>query len=422
MNALLREGHFLAKSRAALGAVALLAVVAALAVCVGLADVQRQRAAIERALEFQVAEERAVQAYATEAGDAAYYSFLLTWNAPSSLAFAALGQRDVAPYMLRVRALALEGQLYENEAGNPELALPGRFDFAFVLVYLAPLVLIALLHDLVSGERERGRLPLLRALPGSIGRLWAARVAVRAGAVFVALGLPFMAGAAFGGATVTASATFLGLVGLAVAFWSGAVVFVATRGWNSPVNATVLAASWFVLTLVLPAAAHLAVNAAVPIPSGAELARENREAVHEAWDLPRQDTLDRFLDSHPQWAGTAALTPAFHWKWYFAFQQLGDQHVAGLARGYREGIARRDGFADAVGWALPPVGIQRALHRLAATDVRAQLEYLDRVRVFHAELRNHYYPFLFEDRPFGAAGYAGLPRFAGVLPRPGPGD
>jgi ABC-2 type transport system permease protein len=422
MNALLREASFFAKSRAAPGAVALLAVVAALAVGVGLADVQRQRVAIERALELQVAEDRAVQAHARDAGDAAYYSVLPTWNPPSELAFAALGQRDVAPYMLRVRALALEGQLYENEAGNPELALPGRFDFAFVLVYLAPLVLVALLHDLVSGERERGRLAMLRALPGSIRRLWAARVAVRAGAVFVALALPFIAGAIASGAAVPASATFLALVLLAVAFWSVAVVFVATRGWSSPVNATVLAASWFALTLVLPAAAHLAVNAAVPIPSGAELARANRDAVHEAWDLPRQETLDRFLESHPQWAATAPLTTPFHWKWYFAFQQLGDEHVAGLARAYRDGIARRDALADAVGWLLPPVGIQRALHRLAATDVPAQLEYLDRVRAFHAELRHYYYPFLFEERPFGAAGYAGLPRFARAREAPVPGD
>ena len=32
----------------------------------------------------------------------------------------------------RIRALALEGQIYERDTGNPVLALTGRFDFAFL--------------------------------------------------------------------------------------------------------------------------------------------------------------------------------------------------------------------------------------------------------------------------------------------------
>ena len=34
---------------------------------------------------------------------------------------------------------------YEGDIFNPELALPGRFDLSFVLVYLTPLFLIVLL-------------------------------------------------------------------------------------------------------------------------------------------------------------------------------------------------------------------------------------------------------------------------------------
>ncbi len=41
------------------------------------------------------------------------------------------------------------------------------FDWAFVLIYLLPLVVIALGHDLVTGERETGRLRLLLSLNAS---------------------------------------------------------------------------------------------------------------------------------------------------------------------------------------------------------------------------------------------------------------
>jgi ABC-2 type transport system permease protein len=412
VSAFVRELRFMARAPAALGALLLLAGVAAAAVALGLADASRQQAAIERTLALQVAEEEAVRRHAADAGSAAYYTFAPTWSEPSDLAFAALGQRDVAPYLLRIRALALEGQLYENEAGNPELALPGRFDFAFVLVYLAPLVLIALLHDLVSGEREAGRLAALRALPGSVRRLWAARTAVRSLGVFGALAVPLCAGMAVSGTAPARAAGALAITALTVAFWTAACVLVATRGgWRSAVNATALAAAWFVLTLVVPGAAHLAVNAAVPIPSGAELVRDSREAVHDAWDLPRQATLAHFYSSHPEWSHSAPLATTFHWKWYFAFQQLGDERVAERSRAYRAGIARRDAAAGIVGVLVPPIGLQRALHRLAGTDVRAQLEYLDAVRAYHGELRRFYYPYLFDERPFEAADWQRMPRW-----------
>ena len=55
---------------------------------------------------------------------------------------------------LRVRALGLEAQPYESENYNPELALPGRFDWLFTLTYLTPLLVIVPLHDLKSGERK----------------------------------------------------------------------------------------------------------------------------------------------------------------------------------------------------------------------------------------------------------------------------
>jgi ABC-2 type transport system permease protein len=399
------------RAPAAAAALLLLAGLATAAVVLGLGDVRRQHAAIESTLALHAVEEAAVRSYAEDAGSVAYYTFLPTWSEPSDLAFAALGQRDVAPYLLRIRMLALEGQLYESESGNPELALPGRLDFAFVLVYLAPLVLVALLHDLVSGEREAGRLTALRALPGSALRLWTARTAVRGLGVFAALAVPLGVGMAISGTSAARAAGALGVTALTVAFWTSVCALVASRGRRSSVNATALAAAWFAVTLVLPAAAHLAVNAAVPVPSGAELVRENREAVHDAWDLPRQPTLERFYVSHPQWSHSAPMTTTFHWKWYFAFQQLGDERVAELSRAYRAGIARRDAAAGVFGLLVPPIGLQRALHRLAGTDVPAQLAYLDRVREYHGELRRFYYRYLFEDRPFGASDWDLMPRW-----------
>jgi ABC-2 type transport system permease protein len=411
MRSLVREIWFFGRSPAAVAAIVVLALLASVAVAFGLAEVSRERASITRVLDLQAVEEQALIGYAEDPGTFAYNDFRPTWNAPSALAFAALGQRDTAPSILRVRPLALEAQIYENEQTNPELALPGRFDLAFVAIYLAPLVLIVLLHDLWSGEREAGRLGALRALPGSTSRVFLPRVLVRAGLVGAVLLIPFAVGAMLEAAPPEKALLFAGTMAGLVVLWTLLVVLVARFGGPSTVNAAALAGIWFALTLVGPAAANLVVNAAVPTPEGARLARENRDAVHGAWDLPRQATLDRFLALHPEWSDTAPMTEPFHWKWYFAFQHLGDVAVADLSTAYRQGVERRERLAGTAGWLMPPVGFQRILHRVAETDVEAQLAYQDRVRNFHAQLRAFYYPYLFEDRAFGAEDYALGPRF-----------
>jgi ABC-2 type transport system permease protein len=411
MRSLVREIWFFGRSPAAVAAIVVLALLASVAVAFGLAEVSRERASITRVLDLQAVEEQALIGYAEDPGTFAYNDFRPTWNAPSALAFAALGQRDTAPSILRVRPLALEAQIYENEQTNPELALSGRFDLAFVAIYLAPLVLIVLLHDLWSGEREAGRLGALQALPGSTSRVFLPRVLVRAGLVGAVLLIPFAVGAMLEAGPPEKALLFAGAMAGLVVLWTLLVVLVARFGGRSTVNAAALAGIWFALTLVGPAAANLVVNAAVPTPEGARLARENRDAVHGAWDLPRQATLDRFLALHPEWSDTAPMTEPFHWKWYFAFQHLGDVAVADLSTAYRQGVERRERLAGTAGWLMPPVGFQRILHRVAETDVEAQLAYQDRVRDFHAQMRAFYYPYLFEDRAFGAEDYALGPRF-----------
>ncbi len=411
MSSMIREAWLLSRNRAALAALLLLAVCAAAAVALGMASVERDRAAIERMRAGQPAEEAAMAAFVHDPGDGAYYGFQPTWDAPSDLAFAALGGRDIAPGMLRVRAAALEGQLYENEAANPELALPGRFDLAFVAVYLAPLVLIALLHDLWSGEHEAGRLFALEATPAARWRLWAPRALVRAGGVLLALLLPFAVGAVLSGTAPVRALGFAGLLLLICGFWTGTVLLVARRSASSAVNAASLAALWFGLTLVAPAAAALGINAAVPVPDGAAMARENREEVHAGWDRPKDQTMMRFITAYPEYADRAAVPPIFSWKWYYAFQHLGDLHVAAQSRAYQGGIARRAELAHAAGWLLPPAGAAQAMAAMAGTDVRAQLAYQQRIRAYHRQLREFYYGYLFNNKPFGAADLALVPRW-----------
>lgn len=407
------------RQRIALPTLGLMTVLAGASVWAGLAEVERQRDVIVRIQPQQAADEAAVADRTTQKGDAgtaAYHTFHITWDEPSGLAFAALGQRDVAPYVLRVRALALESQIHEGENYNADLALPGRFDWAFVLTYLAPLFLIVLLHDLVSGERESGRLNLLKVMSAGGRMLWGRRVVLRSGLIYLAMAVPFLIGAALSGTTPLMALSVLGIAALYLVFWTGLAVLVASYGARSVTNAATLAAAWLVLTLILPGLALLAINAGIPVRQGIELTLAQRESVHAGWDKPKEATMQAFFRHYPEWRESGTVDGAFHWKWYYAFQHLGDVSVADKVRAYRQGLEARDAWTDRLGLVLPAVGVQAAIHRLAETDLAAQLAYQDRIRAFHERLRRFYYPYLFRDVPFGKEDFLKAPRFQSELP------
>ncbi len=414
MSLLRHEFRLLLRQRLTIAALALLALLTVAALATGMAEVTRQRAAIAAIPAAQAEDIGAVAAYVDrtkDAGSAAYYSFHPTWDAPAPLAFAALGMRDVAPFILRVRALGLEAQIHDGDTFNPELALPGRFDFAFVLVFLAPLFVIALFHDLVSAEREAGRQRMLDALPGGGHALWRRRTMLRFLLLWAALGIPFAVAGAIAGVAFVPILIVVALVAGYLWFWIALAALVGRLRWSSVANAATLAAAWLILVLIVPTLAHVAINAAIPVNQGAEIAMAQREAVNRAWDVPREDTMRRFYANHPEWADSAPLGTAFHYKWYLAFHQNGDESVGGAVRAYRHGLERRDAAGRALGWMLPSVGVQALLTRLARTDLTAQLAYQDRIRAFHRRLRTFYYAYLFRDRPFGKADFDRAPRF-----------
>jgi len=400
------------RQRVALPALLLTLLLAGASVWAGLSEVDRQHDVIERIQPQQAADLAAVAARVGEGGDAgnaAYYSFHATWDPPSPLAFAALGQRDVAPFVLRVRALALEGQIHEGENYNAELALPGRFDWAFVLIYIAPLILIVLLHDLVSGEREAGRLGLLRSMAGNEHGLWFRRVSIRLGLLLLAIVTPLLLGAVQSGAAFAGTSAMVLAAALYLLFWTVVALLVSRTGSSSIASAATLSSLWFAIVIILPALALLIVNAAIPVRQGVELTLAQRESVHAGWDRPKPETMDRFLKLYPEWSATAPVEGGFHWKWYYAFQHLGDVAAHDLARDYRQGLEARDAWTRRIGYLLPAVGAQAVLHRLAETDLQAQLAYQDRIRAFHSELRRFYYPYLFEETAFGPADFSRVP-------------
>jgi len=129
-----------------------------------------------------------------------------------------------------------------------------------------------------------------------------------------------------------------------------------------------------------------------------------REAVNDAWDIPKEATYEPFFEHQPEWANYTKWDGAdgFEWKWYFAFQQVGDQKAEGLSQDYRDRRLKRDERTSRFSLISPASLMQRQFEKLARTDASASLAYEARVRKFHEELREWHYPRLFKNTAFEA--------------------
>ncbi|MEP4051081.1 MAG: DUF3526 domain-containing protein [Litorimonas sp.] len=400
---MMRELRFMLRDKAVWVWLFLAFLFSVLAVTLGMNEISQQRTEIAELKQLDQVEREVVLSQQSDWGSAAYYTFHLTYDAPSDFAFAAIGQRDVSPWKHRIRMLALEGQIYETDANNPDFALIGRFDFAFVATLIAPLLVILLLFDLRSGEQAAGRLRLIEASAASVRRLWWGRAGLRVGALALALCLPLLVGSLLSGAAFTTLLACMVAVCVYLLFWMALTLWLTRATQTGAYNLTIMLGIWLFVCAFIPAGLTQVINKSVPLPDGGEIVLTQREAVNDAWDLPKEETYAPFLERHPDWADyTGWDSDAFEWKWYYAFQQVGDQTAEPLSVAYREGRQKRDALAGLVSLISPATLMQRKLERFAHTDMKSAMAYEKEVRNFHARLRSWYYPRMFKSEDFDA--------------------
>jgi len=412
MNAVLLEARFALRERTVLGTLIFAFAVSVYTVVAGLAEVNNQHQEIRVLTEQTEEDQQYTLTQQSDAGSAAYYVHHFTYQAPSELAFAAAGTRQELPWKHRLRMLALEGQIYETDIGNAGLSSIGRLDFAFLISILLPLLLILLLYDLDAREHRKSRYELLIATSQNGRRMLFYRALARTALLFLAVCTPFVVAALLSGAPMNGSLIIVLAVALHLAFWQVVCRFVSNRTKEAPTIAVTLLGAWLFIVAVVPAVGKAAIEALVPVPEGGQILLAQREAVNDAWDLPKEATMSPFLSEHPEWRETAAVDQPFEWKWYYAFQQVGDQTVTELSTALRDGIKRRDNWMRWVAVLSPSLATQRWLTRIADTDLSSHLRYNDCARKFHAELRAFHYPMLFGRQPYSSDAMQALPKFS----------
>lgn len=209
---------------------------------------------------------------------------------------------EFVPAFPTVGDRSLSGLIPERPIEPPEGVHRGRFSLSFVVVFVAPLLLLTAIHDIVSGERESGTLALAAAQPLTRGRWLTLKLAARAGPVWMAGVVMPLAGIVAVTVAIGESPSALRLLAWSVVvtayfgFWTAAGVFASAASRSSLHSATTLAATYLVILVGVPGAADLAARAVAPLPPRALVAEREREARFEALD-PISGAQQRLYDA-----------------------------------------------------------------------------------------------------------------------------
>jgi len=334
---------------------------------------------------------------------------------PAPLAGLAIGQSDLLPYYVKVTTDAKEHVTAAAELENPHRLLAGRFDLSFVLIYLYPLLILAISYNLLSAEKEQGTLALLLSQPVSVSTLALAKVTLRflvfLGTIIVLAGLAlWVAGVTLAGEDAGVRiALWLSAVVAYGLFWFALALGVAALGRPSATNAMTLAAIWLVLVMLLPSMFNLLAATLYPVPSRVAMVQAMRRASDEA-NAQGSQLLAKYYEDHPELAeGNAEQAINDFNILRVAVADGVDHRMRPVLDQFQRQLQSQHRVIERLRFLSPAILIQDALNDIGGTGVARHQHFMQQVSSFHETWRGYFVPLVF--RKAQLTSYDAIPRF-----------
>lgn len=334
---------------------------------------------------------------------------------PGPLAALSIGQSDLLPYYFKISTDARENIVSASEIENPSRLLAGRFDLSFVVIFLYPLLILALTYNMLSAEKEQGTLAMALSQPIAVRTLLAGKVGLRSAVVMgtiVAFSIAalMLSGTTFADGNGVRLLLWVAAVAVYGLFWFALAVAVASAGWNSTTNATILATAWLVLVVMTPSLFNLVVTSIYPVPSRVEMVQAMREAADEA-NKGGSQALARYYEDHPELAtGDPAQAMNDFNIVRVAVNDDVERRVRPVVNRYEAQIAAQQRALDRLRYLSPAILMQSALNDVAGTGTDRHRHFLAQVDAFHAGWRTHFVSMIFSKAQVRSVDEA--PRFA----------
>lgn len=336
---------------------------------------------------------------------------------PAPLAAFAVGQSDLFPYYFKVNVGGKQTFTNNDEIENPHNLLTGSFDLAFVIVYLFPLIILALSFNLLSQEKEQGTLALTLSQPLDIRSLVFGKVAVRFVSIVVSAIAFALLGAVLSGVDLSAEGAarrilyWILATAFYGAFWFGLAALVNSFGKSSATNAVALAGVWLLLVLIVPALLNVITTTLYPAASRVEIIQATRRAAEDA-DGRSGQLLSKYLTDHPDLTPTNTKAEFGEYFSRIIVATLdAEKQTQPVLDDFNRQLASRQQFVNRFRFLSPAVVTQETFNDLAGTGQPRYAAFTRQTDEFHQAWRGFFYPKVLRQDGISANEFAAIPQF-----------
>lgn len=333
----------------------------------------------------------------------------------SNLAALSIGQSDLQNKMLLIR-LDSEREVFdhdESDLKNPLMMKIGALDFAFVVIYLLPLLILALSFNLLSGEKEAGILSLMLSQPVSLSELVRVKVFLRGLILLAFVEVVVVIAFVLAGGSFQTDIVRLLLLMIAVAlyglFWFALAVLVSALGKSSAVNALILAACWLVFLVVMPSVLNGVANVLYPLPSRVSYVNALRQAGEDA-ERRAAKRMEQFYQDHPELAkDTAARDNDFGIEYLLMLEDI-SHSTKPVREAFNAQRERQNNLIKSLQILSPALVMQNVMNTLAGTSDERYADFVRQARAFHKAWCEYFEPMIYQRKAFTA--YTQVPTFS----------
>lgn len=335
----------------------------------------------------------------------------------ASSAIFSVGQSDILSNNAGIALTTLQRTEADKEGfENPLSFLTGKFDLAFVVVYLLPLFVLAMSFNLLSAERENGTLQLLLANPLKLKNLLTAKVTAHFLLIFGIVTVTAIVGILLSAQSLAGGfwlkfLLWLVLVLSYTAFWFALAVFINSFGFSSATNAVVASASWLILVLILPTLLNVVISATYPVPPRSQVVSAIR-GVNLDMRRDGEKLLTEFYQDHPELIPKDGKTDTKDLGLAFVYvQREQKKRVAEVENRFDAQLQNQQNLVKNLRFLSPSIIAQEAINDIAGTGLTRYTEFRRQTKEFDKTWDSYFSAKIFRNEMLTAEEFNQIPRF-----------
>lgn len=306
-----------------------------------------------------------------------------------------------------------------KELESPIEQLFGQLDLSFIWIYIMPLIIILISFNVLSLERETGRLPLIASQPIKIGQWLAIRLGVKFIAIILLLTIFSSVLLTFFGVSVWKHPLLFGqlilLLSLYNAFWFFLGFLINLLGYSSGKNLIILTSIWVLFIFLVPSAINQIGKEIHPLPSRLEIVNHHQESYNQI-EKNLDNEMKNLYKLHPDWYSEDPDTKDMSHPTGWNINYLAKEYVTQLkhqpvSEAYEAQVDSKNSWFGKFRLLSPAMILQEALADMAGTSTKYYRSYLRQAHNYTNDYRQYVFKGIFTNHAFSVDEIKNLPKF-----------